>query len=198
MTHAKNWALSTLAAILLSGCVSGPSTSVRLYQLSALPAKEATPTRIASVGVGPIQWPEYLDRRSLLIRVDANTLEANNGERWAEPLDLNFSRVLRENLAAGLPSTRMVAFPWNTSDKPEISIRVEVLRFDSDIHGVATLRARWRFVARQTGGTTTEELGEWHTKGRDASPAAAVAALSETLAAMAKEIEIALSKSQDR
>lgn len=186
-----------IMALLLAACAGAPNAPVRLYQLGArTAAMQSAPIRFASVGVGPIQWPEYLDRRPLLTRLDAHTLQAADNDRWAEPLDLNFARVLREDLAASLGTTRVVAYPWNGAEAPQVSLHLEVLQFDSTSDGAATLRARWRLVERGSPDRMTEHLGEWRAEARDASPAAAAAAQSDTLVALARDIASALAGMQ--
>lgn len=186
-----------IMALLLAACAGTPNAPVRLYQLGArTAAMQSAPIRFASVGVGPIQWPEYLDRRPLLTRLDAHTLQAADNDRWAEPLDLNFARVLREDLAASLGTTRVMAYPWNGAEPPQVSIQLEVLQFDSTSDGAATLRARWRLVERGSPDGMTEHLGEWRAAARDASPAAAAAAQSDALAALARDIASTLAGRQ--
>lgn len=189
MSIARHTLRLALTSLLLAGCAGTPPAPIRLYQLSAQPAASpAVALGPASLGVGPIEWPEYLDRRPLLVRLDAHTLTSRDNERWAEALDLNFARVLREDLAASLGATRVVAYPWNGADPPAVSLRIEVLQFDSDGSGAATLRMRWRLVAPGDPAAAPQRLGEWRVAARDASVAAAVAAQSEALAALAREV----------
>lgn len=180
-----------IGATLLAGCANHSPVPSRLYQLSALPGAPKTSAG-ASIGVGPIAWPDYLDRRPVLVRVDANTLRASEIERWAEPLDLNFARVLRENLAKLSDKGPFVVYPWSAANPPQSSVRLEVLQLDSDSTGAAVLRARWHIVGAPTPETGGERAGEWRVQAKDGSVAAAVAAQSEAVAAMAKDIAEAL------
>ena len=76
---------------LLSACAIAPSPPVRLYRLPLHAAgAESVQTRPA---VRTTRWelravrvPDYLDRRSLLVREGDTVLSALDDERWAEPL----------------------------------------------------------------------------------------------------------------
>ncbi|HEX5606452.1 MAG TPA: PqiC family protein, partial [Candidatus Binatia bacterium] len=65
-----------------------------------------------SLGIGPIKIPRYLDREQLVTRISQNRFAIAENDRWAEPLEENFSRVLSENLSILLQIDRVAAFPW--------------------------------------------------------------------------------------
>jgi uncharacterized lipoprotein YmbA len=173
---------------LLTACSLTPPQTVRLYQLSAqaLPVENAGLPQ--SVGIGPLKWPEYLNRRQLITRLDAGSIETAENERWAEPLDTNFGRVLRENLVRQLKPQRLQAHPWPLTDAPAISVPIEVLQFDTSTQGEAVLRARWRIVGQDKKERLGERNSEVRIKAKDGSSAAAVAAQSEALARLSEEI----------
>lgn len=181
--------------ILLAACTSTPPQAVRLYQLSAQTGAPAATALPYSVGIGPTIWPDYLNRRQLITRLDAGRLDTRDNERWAEPLDANFDRVLRDNLARQLRPQRLPAHPWALADAPARQVPLEVLQFDTSVRGETVLRARWRIVARDKSEIVPERSSEIHLQARDSSPAAAVAAQSEALARLSEEIGQALARS---
>jgi len=73
-------------------------------------------------------------------------------DRWAEPLEENFSRVLSQNLSILLQTDRMVAYPWERSQQPMHQVQVEVLRFEPNAEQLVELWARWSILdnARKT------------------------------------------------
>ena len=73
-------------------------------------------------------------------------------DRWAEPLEENFSRVLSQNLSILLQTDRMVAYPWERSQQPMYQVQVEVLRFEPNAEQLVELWARWSILdnARKT------------------------------------------------
>ena len=176
------------ALALLAACSATPPQAQRFYQLSAaVPAGSTTPLA-QSVGIGPLAWPDYLNRRQLVLRVDAGRLDLRDNDRWAEPLDAGFSRVLRDNLARRLAPRRLQAHPWPLNDAPAIQVPVEVLQFDTDTQGATVLRARWRIVGADRKALAAERVSEIRTQARDGSAAAAVTAQSEALARLGEEI----------
>ncbi|MBS1210657.1 MAG: putative lipoprotein [Proteobacteria bacterium] len=181
-------ALLATSLTLLAACASAPPQAVHLYQLSAEAQPVAGASLPYSVGIGPLKWPEYLNRRQLIIRRDAGSLDTAENDRWAEALDANFERVLRENLARQLNPQRLQAYPWALTDVPAINIAIEVQQFDSSIRNETVLRARWRIASRDKKELASERGSEIRIKARDGSPAAAVAAQSEALARLSEEI----------
>lgn len=182
---------TTLLAIIvttLTACAGNPPQSVRLYQLSTRPATTAGVSIAQSIGIGPLKWPDYLNRRALITRIDAGSIDTAENDRWAEPLDANFERVLRENLARQINPQRLQSHPWSLNDAPAINVPVEVLQFDTSAQGEAVLRARWRIVGRDRKELLTERSSEIRVKTKDGSPASAVAAQSEALARLSEEI----------
>jgi uncharacterized protein len=175
----------------LTACVGGPVQATRLYQLSAR-SVTGTAQLPLNIGLGPLKWPEYLDRRQIIVRQDASRLEPLDNERWAEALDTGFERVLRENLIRSAHPQRLQSFPWVLTDAPAISVPLEVFQFDTDAHGATVLRARWRVITRERKELVAERDSAITLQAADTSPAGAVAAQSEAVARLATEITRAL------
>jgi uncharacterized lipoprotein YmbA len=183
-----------IGVILLSvaGCASAPS---RFYVLS--PAAESMqtatgPGREIAVGIGPVTLPEYLDRPQIVTRTSRNELRLAEFDRWAEPLRDNFTQVLRENLAALLPSQRVVAYPWKRATPIDYQITVTVTRFEWVAGGDSVLSVRWSLLAgdgRQEF-LTRASTYDIHPAGEDYP--AIVAAMNDALAAFSHDIVAAL------
>ncbi len=97
-----------------------------------------------TIGLGPIGFPDYLARAEIVSRAADNRVELAANDRWAEPLDVTFKRVLALDLARALDDAQVAAFPW-FGTKPEFTYRIEVTvdRFETDAQNVAHLAARW-------------------------------------------------------
>jgi uncharacterized protein len=164
----------------------------RFYALASLPrtgqtAQDAAGTNPLALGIGPIKFPGYLDRPQLVIRVSPNRFAVAENDRWAEPLEENFSRVLSQNLSILLQTDRIVAYPWERSQRPTYQIQVEVLRFEPNAEQVVELWVRWTVLddAKKTIGLKESYLTK---SARDKSTEASVAALSEAVADLSREI----------
>jgi uncharacterized protein len=132
--------LSLLAIILvLAGC--GTTAPTNYYMLSASlgsPSDNQSP----SLGIGPIEIPEYLNRNGLIYNRDGNQLQIANYERWAEPLSNGIERVLGLNLANLLETQNVQGFPWQRRAQPDYGIEVSILLLDANDQR-ATLVAEW-------------------------------------------------------
>jgi uncharacterized protein len=191
--------LLALVAVMLGtscltvGCVSQPS---RFYLLSALPSTETAPP-VASgqpgltIGVGPVVLPRYLDRPQIATRTSAYELKLAEFERWAEPLDTNFTRVVAENLAALIPSARVTPFPWPRATAVDSQVLVEVTHFLSHMGGESLLIADWTLLKGEGPQvlTTGRSRLSVPTSGQDY--ASIVAAMSQTVAELSREIAAA-------
>ena len=87
--------------------------------------------------------PQYLKRPQIVTRTSRNELEMAEFDKWAEPLEENFSRVLAENLAILLATDRIFSYPWKRDTPVDYQVAVEVSRFDAEARGNALLRGRW-------------------------------------------------------
>jgi uncharacterized lipoprotein YmbA len=103
-------------------------------------------------------------------------------------LEENFIRVLSQNLVLLLRGARVIRYPWQSSQRPTCQVEIEVLRFEPSTRQEVELLARWAVIdlsdkaplvvkesriARQTGKESIE---------------ASVAALSETVGDLSREI----------
>ena len=154
--------LSGLAILSATACVKvGPRADPsRFFTLTPIPSTgrgtDSTDGKLThrdrvALGVGPIRFPGYLDRDELVTRVSENRLSVAENDRWGEPLEDNFGRVLSENLSLLLASERVTRFPWPSTERPTYRVEIDVLRFEADTAHSAQLVARWvlRDVATQ-------------------------------------------------
>jgi uncharacterized lipoprotein YmbA len=150
-----------------------------------------------SVGIGPIQFPGYLDRQEVMVRVEANRFEILAYDRWAEPLDENFSRVLMQNLSAFLRTDQVFVYPWPRDKRPSFRVDVQVLRFDANSAGAAELDARWTITDVYRNERVSSNELRLVQRAKDNSIDAVVTALSETVADFSREIARELMKQGD-
>lgn len=133
--------LALCAAAMLAGCGSSPAPRQYTLAADALPAGAgaASPT----VVVGPVSLPEAVDRLQIVRRVDGTRTEPADGHRWAGALKAEVARRLAGSLARESGLARVVAAPQNSIARPDITVPVDVLRFDADGFSSVTLDAAW-------------------------------------------------------
>jgi hypothetical protein len=140
MTFRKHALTCCTLALLLVGCSSSPRNSY--YVLSA-ETQAPSGNQQPSLGIGPIEIPEYLNRNSLVYRDGSNQLLIANFDRWAEPLTDGIQRVLGLNLSAELGTQNIRPHPWQRGDSPAYAIALWILSLD--VSGQrAELVAEWR------------------------------------------------------
>lgn len=115
--------------LVLLGCGSTPASK---YYLLNAQAQQIPSGTSPSVGVGPIEIPEYLNRHAMVYKRDGNRLHIASFERWAEPLDSSILRVVRMNLASILNTQDVQAYPWQKSSRPEYGVAVTILNLDAN------------------------------------------------------------------
>jgi uncharacterized protein len=145
------------------------------------------PTSQLVIGVGPVDFPDYLRRLPVVTRVAPNRIEISDEKRWAEPLDKNFTRVLSENLATLLDTRRIEKYPWPLRNKIDYQVEVEVQRFETTSDGQTALLASWTIRDGPSGKILyASRISAEAPAGTD--EASASAALSNDLATLSKEI----------
>jgi uncharacterized lipoprotein YmbA len=184
--------------LIAAGCFSlesKPDPS-RFYALTSLPrtggeAQDPAESNALGLGIGPIKFPGYLDRPQLVTRISQNRFVIAENDRWAEPLDENFSRVLSQNLSILLHTDRVVVYPWERTQRPMYQLQMEVLYFEPREEQRVELAARWLIVddAKKTVKIKESYLTR---PAKDKSTEASVAALSEAVADLSREIANAL------
>jgi uncharacterized lipoprotein YmbA len=141
--------------------------------------------RKAQLIVGPIQLPEYLNRRGLAMQIDSNQIQTANHHFWAEPLEEAISKVLVRdiaNLASGVTVDRD-AGRW--TDPGDCRLRIEFDKFHAtDRSRVVSSGRYWISSAdsdvRQEFDVTESISADGH--------AHAVAALRRSLGTLATQI----------
>ncbi|HEX2933105.1 MAG TPA: PqiC family protein [Candidatus Binatia bacterium] len=187
-------------ALSLIGCgsFSAKPDPSRFFTLSALPplapeaAKSPPESPGISIGVGPVTLPGYLDRQEIVTRVAQNQINLSENDRWAEPLEENFARVLSQNIATLLRADHISAYPWAIERKPLYQVEIEVLRFEADGAQQVLLVARWlvRNTTQKESARYREARLSKAAQGR--STESSVAALSDILADLSREIATAI------
>ena len=142
------WIACFFLIVILGGCIAGsPSQPSRFYTLTSLDDAKAAAQKEAgeqciAIGVGPVEIPEYLNRAQIVTRKGPNELKLAEFDRWAEPLNDNFTRVLSENLS-DLCVEPVMIFPWRAPIRIDFKVELGVIRFDGKLGENVTLIVLW-------------------------------------------------------
>jgi uncharacterized protein len=157
---ARRLGLASVMAILAGCTVLAPQPdTTRYFLLSPAPAgnfpgvPNINRDRQLALGIGPIGFPDYLKRLEVVSRAGGDRLELSPQDRWAEPLDVNFTSVLAQDLSRILHTQRVVQFPWFGEPHLDYRIEVQVQRFDAGPDNLAHLAADWTIKNGTSGAT---------------------------------------------
>jgi len=161
------------AALLLTACAGSPDN--HYYTLSAVaPAQVAAGGRPA-IHLASLRLPELYGRPQMVIRTGPQSVDIDEYDRWAEPLDRMATRILAQDLAAR-----------RTNDAEPLPATVLVDEFAADRSGTARLSGSWKIT--EADGTTRSRAFSLSQPVPGNDPAAAAAALSVLLGKLADEI----------
>jgi uncharacterized lipoprotein YmbA len=159
---------------------------------TASPGTNGAPALAAvNVGVGPVTLPAYLQRPQLVARVDETQVRVHEYARWSAPLATLFSEAMAEHLMTTLRPRNVSVYPWPPTDRPALSVRIAVQRFETVLPDSAVLRARWEVVDR-TGNLVAPARVSEHRTASPLDPIEAPVALSRLVGMLANEIAAAL------
>jgi uncharacterized lipoprotein YmbA len=194
--------MSRLARILVIGIAASAASCTilqpqpdrsRFFVLAPMSPPAAPPAgKPLRLGLGPIDFPAYLQRSQMITRIGPNEISLSETERWGEPLDANFARVVAHNLAALVPTDQILFFPWYAEATLSYAVQISVAQFEVDTDGTAHLRAAWKVIDSRTDKTLRAEHSELRQEAADGSADAAVAALSSLVEKLSREIAAAL------
>jgi uncharacterized protein len=181
-------------SLMVGGCASQPS---RFYLLSPSPNTEtaslgAPGEQGPTIGVGPVTLPRYLDRPQIVTRTSPYELKLAEFDRWAESLDTNFARVLAENLSSLIPASRVAASPWPRATPIDYQITVDVTHFLSQAGGESLLIADWILFKGEGQQALVSGRSRFSASAGGQDYAAIVAAMSQTVASLSREIAAAI------
>jgi uncharacterized protein len=170
--------------------------SFRYYTLASSAEPSVRSASRLTVGLGPVTLPGYLSRSGLVTRVDDTRVRYAEGDLWADPLGKQFTRTLSEDLSRALGGARIIDYAWYPSAPIDVAVAVNVLAFEVDSTGAATLNAGWvlrdphsRQVGYEGQSAIVEPAGG---PPGEAPGGAAVAALSRALAQLSREVAVGI------
>ncbi|HKD69155.1 MAG TPA: PqiC family protein [Candidatus Binataceae bacterium] len=200
LTYLLRLAALWLLAITLARCsfLSPVPDKSRFFVLTPMAAGEAGSQPASQntsglvLGMGPVKFPDYLDRSDIVTRVEANRLQYAENDHWAEPLKADFIHVFSDNLSTLLGTQQIVNFPWYSTTHIDYQIAVSVDRFECD-QGNAHLAARWTINDPVSGRIL--DRGESDLRAAcGADMDQGVAGLSQTLANFSRQIATAVTQ----
>ena len=185
-----------LLVLMVAGCRSS-SPPVSYYTLTSPPGMEMeshdqSAVRDITIGIGPVQFPQFLNRPQIVIRSGPNRLTVSEFHRWGGYFDQDFLRILAQDISILMPNSRVVEFPWEYRDDPDYRIAFNVQQFEGQPGNSVLLNAAWTIKGRK--GTKAlyarRSIIKQPVSGNDYE--ALVSAHSQALASLSREIAAAI------
>ncbi len=153
--------LACALSLALAGCF-GTSRPSRFYTLEPLEVRDGPGSTAtdATLAVGPVELPDYVDRPQIVTRSGTNELVIAEFERWGGSLETQISGSLVATLRDRLAPRQIAVVPWKSaivSSGTPYRVTVSVSRFDGVLGQSFVLQARWE-LCTQSGGKV-ESLG---------------------------------------
>lgn len=201
--HSVKTPLLPLALLFaLGSCGTTPPS--RFYMLEPLAQSDTRPVSTdehseVHIGIGPIQFAEYLDRTQIVTRADGTQVKLAETHRWAEPLHDNFARILAENLSFLVNTDKVSLHPSRNWPDVDYQVLVNVWQLDASRQGKVTLVANWSIRANNGSDLLTMRKSVFSSA---VEPAASytdiVSALSKTVDMLSREIAQAIVEKQQQ
>ena len=139
------WAF-LLTVFFIAACSTTPP--VAYYTLNTLPERQqeipaAVMDDTLAIGVGPVEFPKFLDRPQIVTRKSQNQIQVSEFHRWAGSFPGDFSRVLAKNISILLPTDRVAVYPWGEQFSPTYRIKLDVEQFDGQVGERVVLEVTW-------------------------------------------------------
>jgi uncharacterized lipoprotein YmbA len=183
-------ALLVLAAFAVGGCrLPRQSQTPRHWMLAPIEGTRPASQIERSIGLGPVEFPEYLDRPGVVRRTGPNQLHVAPFELWGQSLRQNFTQVLGRNLEILVPGVAAVSFPWK-GPGVDLAYRlvVQVDRFDAGPDDQVALDAVWALHRGMSAGWVAGGHTALRVPVQGGGYAAIVAAMSQAVAELSREI----------
>ena len=182
--------ITTTIAFLLASCsLGGKTKSSQFYVLDSTisPTEQETDNDV-SLAISQVLVPGYIDRPQIITKTASAEIKFSEFNRWAEPIDSMFQRVLTQNIKTLTNSDQIVSYPWGPELKFEFTLRMKLIKLENNEAGDALLVVNWILVKNNGESTPRANYSEFRASASNSSYAARVAALNDTLSQFSREI----------
>ena len=137
--------LSGIVVLLLVAC--GTTAPTRFYLMSPMPDTGQDASTVekkdVSIALSPVKLPEHLNRPQMVTRQSGHQVRVDEFNRWAEPLDVQVTEILAENLSLLLGTEGVVITNRFKQADFDFHLSVKFIRLDGWPQKEAVLSCRW-------------------------------------------------------
>jgi uncharacterized protein len=144
-----NWILAMLIIVFLAGC-AGTSKPTRFYRLDeGAPSADQIDLKpqpgVPLLGVANVTLARYLDQPQIVERRSQHQVELHEFDQWAGSLQENLQLLICDSLQHQLQKVQVIAYPWQSSVKPDFELYLHINRFDLEEQQIS-LQVRWSLI----------------------------------------------------
>ena len=183
-------AIVPLILLVLANCGSSPKT--HYFALTVMPGTAREKGFIPyPVTVAAVHVPPSLDRREMVRQTGETTVDINDQDRWAAPLDEMVRNVLSQNLLDRLPRDKVV-LPEAPAPPKTARIIVSISQFGPDARGGVALAGSWSLLDDVRSEPLLRRNMTLESNSPAENGASQAAAMSHLLAQLANQIALTL------
>ena len=139
----------------LAGCRSA-TPPIDFYTLTSVDAGQMsdidrTAFKNISIVIGPLKFPEVLDRPQIITRPSPNRIELSEFNRWGGDLRQNFLDILTQNISIITGSDQIIKYTSSVNQTPAYRIILDVHQFDGRLGESVLLNVSWVMTINQAG-----------------------------------------------
>lgn len=121
-----------LLALMAAGCASSPDS--HFFTLAPVPSQDQPKSGRPELHLMSFRLPQLYDRPQMVFRTGAQSVDIDETDRWAEPLDRMAARILAQDLAQRRPQPAGDA----------VTVQIVVDDFITDHSGAAHFSGNWK------------------------------------------------------
>jgi len=152
--------LCMFMCISVMGCQKN-TPPVSFYALTPMTTSDVSPggqqtLKDVSIGIGPITFPQTLQRPQIVTRLSPNRLELSEFHRWGGDLKQDFLNIMVQNISMIMGSNQVFKYPWSPSFEPKYRVTLDVNQFDGRLGESVVLNSIWEIKQGKPGKEKTE------------------------------------------
>lgn len=186
----------SLAALSLIVWACSNTAPTQFYTLDAVLQSPAPVTHNAQsprvIGIGPISLPAVLNRKAIVTRGPAQSIQVTDSQQWAEPLLDNIARVIARNIATLQPQHILHVYPWTAFGAVDTRLVIEITQFEARPSKGVYFEAVWSVKDERSEQTIQQGHSKLERRLKNQDTSEMVTQMNDILAAFSTELAQAL------
>jgi len=180
-----------VVALVACGGRTAPAKFYALQPIEQSALGKSMPQDVA-LAIGPVAIPADMDRDEIVTRDAGNEVSFSEYHRWAGPLQQSIATVIAQNIGTLLATERVTSFTRENIFQPTHRVVINTNRYDSQLSSEFLLNVTWSIKDLRAKKLLLIRNSIIREAPESATYEGLVAAQSKALAALSREIAVAL------